>query len=31
MDINKVDRLLKYILAAAGQEDFGNWEVGHYC
>jgi hypothetical protein len=24
MDINKVDRLLKYTLAAAGQEDFGN-------
>jgi hypothetical protein len=30
MDINKVDLLLKYILAAAGQEDFGNWEVGPF-
>ncbi len=28
MDINKVDLLLKYILAAAGEEDFGNREVG---
>jgi len=28
MDINKVDLLLKYILAAAGQEDYGNREVG---
>jgi hypothetical protein len=28
IDINKVDRLLKYILTAAGQEDFGNREVG---
>ena len=28
MDINKVDQLLKYILAAAGQEDFRNREVG---
>jgi hypothetical protein len=28
MDINKVDLLLKYILAAAGQEDLGNREVG---
>jgi hypothetical protein len=28
MDINKVDLLLKYILAATGQEDFGNREVG---
>ena len=27
MDINKVDLLLKYIPAAAGQEDFGNREV----
>ncbi len=26
MDINKVDLLLKYILAAAGQEDYGNSE-----
>ena len=28
MDINKVDLVLKYILAAAGQEDCGNREVG---
>lgn len=28
MDINKVDLLLKYILAAAGQEDLGNRAVG---
>jgi hypothetical protein len=28
MDINKVDLLLKYILATAGQEDLGNREVG---
>jgi hypothetical protein len=28
MDINKVDLLLKYILAAAGREDYGNREVG---
>ena len=28
MDINKVDLLLKYILVAAGQEDYGNREVG---
>jgi hypothetical protein len=28
MDINKVDLLLKYALAAAGQEDPGNREVG---
>ena len=28
MDIKKVDLLLKYILPAAGQEDFGNQEVG---
>ncbi|MGA3085722.1 MAG: hypothetical protein ABSE95_13150 [Thermodesulfobacteriota bacterium] len=28
MDIKKVDLLLKYILAAAGQEDYGNREVG---
>jgi hypothetical protein len=28
MDIKKVDLPLKYILAAAGQEDFGNREVG---
>jgi hypothetical protein len=27
MDIKKVDLLLKYILAAAGQEDYGNREV----
>ncbi len=27
MDITKVDLLLKYILAAAGQEDYGNREV----
>jgi hypothetical protein len=28
MDINKIDLLLKYILAAAGLEDLGNREVG---
>jgi len=28
MDIKRVDLLLKYILAAAGQEDPGNREVG---
>jgi hypothetical protein len=28
MDINKVDILLKYILAEAEQEGFGNREVG---
>jgi hypothetical protein len=28
MDIHKVDQLLKYILVAAGQEDYGNLEVG---
>jgi hypothetical protein len=28
MDINKVDLLLKYILAIAGREDYGNREVG---
>ncbi len=28
MDNNKVDLLLKYILAAEGQEDYGNREVG---
>jgi hypothetical protein len=28
MNINKVDLLLKYILAVAGQEDYGNREVG---
>jgi hypothetical protein len=28
MDIYKVDLLLKYILAAAGQEGYGNREVG---
>jgi hypothetical protein len=28
MDIKKVDQLLKYILAAAGQADYGNREVG---
>ncbi len=28
MDINKVDLLLKFVLAAAGQEDDGNWGVG---
>jgi hypothetical protein len=28
MDIRRVDLLLKYILAAAGQEDPGNREVG---
>ena len=28
MDIKKVDLLLKYILAAAGQEDPGHREVG---
>jgi hypothetical protein len=28
MDINKVDLSLKYILAAAEQEDYGNREVG---
>jgi hypothetical protein len=28
MNIHKVDLVLKYILAAAGQEDFGNQEVG---
>jgi hypothetical protein len=28
MDVNKVDLLLKYALAAAGQEDPGNREVG---
>jgi hypothetical protein len=28
MDINKIGQLLKYILAAAGQEDYGNREVG---
>jgi hypothetical protein len=28
MDINKVDVLLKYILAAAGREDYGNREMG---
>jgi len=28
MDVNKVDLLLKYILAAVGQEDYGNREVG---
>jgi hypothetical protein len=27
MDINKVDLLLKYLLVAGGQEDFGNREV----
>ena len=26
MDINKVDLLLNYILATAGQEDYGNRE-----
>jgi hypothetical protein len=30
MDINKVDLLIKYILAAAGQEDYGNREVGPF-
>jgi hypothetical protein len=30
MDINKVDLLLKYIRAAAGQEDYGNREVGRF-
>jgi hypothetical protein len=30
MDINKVDLLLKYILAAAGQEDYGNRKVGPF-
>jgi hypothetical protein len=28
MDVKKVDLILKYILAAAGQEDFSNREVG---
>jgi hypothetical protein len=28
MDIKRVDLLLKYILAAAGQEDLGQREVG---
>jgi hypothetical protein len=28
MDIKKIDLLLKYILAAAWQEDFGNQEMG---
>ena len=28
MDVEKVDLLLKYILAAAGQEDCGDREVG---
>ena len=28
MEINKVDLLLKYILASSGQEDYGNREVG---
>lgn len=28
MDIHKVALLLKYILTAAGKEDFGNREVG---
>ncbi len=28
MDINKVDLVLKYILAALGQEHYGNREVG---
>jgi hypothetical protein len=28
MNINKVDLVLKYILATAGQEDYGNREVG---
>jgi hypothetical protein len=27
MDIKKVDLLLKYILAAAGQEDYGNRRI----
>lgn len=29
MDINKVNLLLKYILAAAGQEDCGNRKLGN--
>jgi hypothetical protein len=28
MNIKKVDLLLKYVLAAAGQEDYGNRAVG---
>jgi hypothetical protein len=28
MDINKVDLVLKYILAAAGQEHYGDREIG---
>ena len=28
MDMHKVDQLLKYVLVAAGQEDYGNREVG---
>jgi hypothetical protein len=28
MNINKVDLVVKYILAAAGQEDLGHREVG---
>ena len=33
MDTAKIDLILKYILAAAGQEDFGNQELGpiHLC